>query len=87
MAQAAHGALEAGIKFGSKNPSEPASIIIIGVKNQNQLEKAFKYLQENGIKAEMFFEPSWDYGNTSFGTEPIGEENRHFFKRYQLWKP
>jgi hypothetical protein len=87
MAQAAHGALEAGIKFGSKDLSEPASIIIIGVKNQSQLEKAFKHLQENGIKAEMFFEPSWEYGNTAFGTEPIGEDLRHHLRRYQLWKP
>lgn len=87
MAQAAHGALEAGIKFGSYNSSEPASIIIIGVKNQYQLEKARAKLEESGIKTEMFFEPSWDYGNTSFGTEPISEDRRHFFKGYQLWKP
>lgn len=86
MVQAAHGALEAGKAFPVPT-SEPSSLIVIGVKNITELEKAREYLTENFIKSEIFFEPSWDYGHTSFGTEPICEDQRHVLKRYQLWKP
>lgn len=86
MAQACHGALEAGKAF-PQDRNHTDSIIVIGVKNQKELLKSHKYLEEHGIKTIMFWEPSWDYGETSFGTNPIAEENRHIFRRFQLWKP
>lgn len=86
MVQAAHAALEAGIKY-PHIVEEPSSLLVIGVKNQYQLEKAQKQIEQAGIKTEMFFEPSWDYGNTAFGTEAVVEDQRHFFRRYNLWKP
>jgi len=86
MVQAAHGALEAGIKFPYKT-AEPSSLIMIGVKNQAALEKAEAYLNSLGIETAMFFEPSWEYGNTSFGTRPLLEDERQHLRKYQLWKP
>jgi hypothetical protein len=86
IAQACHGALESGKVFNTVQ-CDPDSLIVIGVKNQNELLKAQKRLEENGIKTVGFWEPDWDYGWTSFGTMPLGEEHRHFLKRHQLWKP
>lgn len=86
MVQAAHGALEAGKAFPVAT-SEPSSLLVLQVKDLNELEKARRHISDCGIKTEIFFEPSWDYGNTSFGTEPILNEQRHFLKGYQLWKP
>lgn len=85
MVQAAHAALEAGIKFG-KVSVEPASVIILQVPNKEKLEEAMKYTIESGISCEMFYEPDWDYGNTAFGTEPITFDRRKIFKKYKLWK-
>lgn len=85
MAQACHGAYEAG-KWLSDDRVTPDSMIVIGVKNQRELDKAQARLEAVGIKTQMFFEPDWEYGNTAFGTEPIGEELRVHLKRYQLWK-
>ncbi len=86
MVQAAHGALEAGKAFPVVT-AEPSSLLVIGVKDVKELEKAREYLTGHGIESEIFFEPSWDYGHTSFGTEPVFESQRHLLKRFQLWKP
>lgn len=84
IVQASHAALEAGIKFGTKS-NTPNSLIVIGVKNKTQLEKAYAHISSR-FKTEMFFEPSWNYGFTAFATEPIQESDRVEFKKYQLWR-
>lgn len=87
IAQACHGALEAGRKFPSHS-SSTNSIIVIGVKTQKELDAAQARLTSIGIKTEMFYEPDFGpYGNTSFGTEPVSEDQRTVFRRFQLWKP
>lgn len=86
MVQSNHAALEAGIFFGDKEQDEPSSLIVIAVKNQAKLEKAMKDVEAKGIKLIPFEEPSWDYGLTAFGTEPLTQEERVLLKRYQLWK-
>lgn len=86
IVQAGHAALEAGIYLGDRNQSEPSSLVVIGVKNQYQLEKAIKDLETKGIKTISFFEPSWDYGLTAFGTEPLTQDQRILLRRYQLWR-
>lgn len=86
MAQACHGALESGKVFNEKPSCDPNSLIVIGVKSQEELLKAQYKLEQHGIKTVAFWEPDWDYGLTSFGTEPLSEDMRHHLRRYQLWK-
>lgn len=86
MAQACHGALEAG-KLFPEDRGDTDSIIILGVKNKGQLEKAIAKLQEQGIEFAQFHEPDWDYGLTSIGTRPLKESERHIMKGYRLWNP
>lgn len=85
MVQAAHAALEAGIKFG-KLSVDPASIIILQIPNKEKLQVALDRTIEHGIACETFFEPDWDHGFTAFATEPITEDKRKTFKKYKLWK-
>ena len=64
IVQASHAALQAGLKF--TNPSdEPNSLIVIGIRNKEQLLKAMSFLEKNNIAYESFSEPSWDYGLTA----------------------
>ncbi len=86
MAQACHGALEAG-KLFPEDRGNIDSIIVLGVKNKAQLEKAIAKLQDQGIEHAQFFEPDWDYGLTSIGTRPLKEQERHIMKGYRLWNP
>ena len=86
MAQACHGALEAG-KVWNEVKCDPDSLIVIGVKNQDQLLKAQRKIEAAGIKTVGFWEPDWDYGWTAFGTEPLSQEQRIHMKSFQLWNP
>lgn len=83
--QSAHAALEAGIKFDKPLHPEPSSLIILAFKNKQKLEKALEYVKNTGIRSIEFHESSWNYGLTSFATEPVSEEQKLLFKKYQLW--
>lgn len=85
IVQSNHAAYEAGIFLGDKEQAEPASLIVIAVKNKAKLEKAMLDLQSKGINLIPFEEPAWDYGLTAFGTEPLTQDRRILLKRYQLW--
>lgn len=87
MAQACHGALETGKRFHETQMCSPDSIIILQVKNQEELRNAQDIVEKAGIKTVAFFEPDWDYGFTSFGTEPITQDMRHHLRKFRLWKP
>lgn len=86
MVQSNHAALEAGIYLGDKDQLEPSSLVVLAVKNQKQLEKVLIDLSSKGIKHTPFIEPSWDYGLTAIGTEPLNQEQRKLLRRYQVWK-
>lgn len=90
--QASHAALEIGLHFGQHHTlSQTASIVLIAVKNEYQLLKAQKYVEEHGIHTEIFYEPDdnlgYPPGYTAFASEPVEVEKRSAFRRFQLWKP
>ena len=86
VAQACHGALEAGIEFSNILRAYPDSIVVLGVKDKHELLKAALLLDKHEIRFKMFFEPSWDYGYTSIGTEPIDTDVRKYLRKFKLWK-
>lgn len=89
IVQVAHAALESGIHLNHPTRKEdPSSLIVLQVKDQKELEKAFDKMSKNeaGIDLIKFFEPSWDYGFTSFATSPVKVEDRLLFKKYRLFK-
>lgn len=84
--QAAHAAHEAGILFGDVDQTEPSSIVLIGVKNKSQLEKALAHTTANGFKTVEFHEPDFDMGFSAFATSGVVESQKHLFKKFQLWR-
>ena len=90
--QAAHAALEAGLKAGQsgKKFDETTSIILLEAKSEEKLLNAHERIKGLGIDCSLFFEPDDGLGYepsfTSFATEPITAEHRQHFKKYRLYK-
>lgn len=84
LVQASHASHESGLYH---SPTKIiSSVIIFGTKNKEELESLFnKYNQT--IQCFPFFEPYKNIGLTAFATMPIGEDLRHLFKEFKLWKP
>lgn len=76
--------IEATKAFEIERLSDHPSVIILSAKNENRLHRVRKYLIDNGIRHVHFYEP--DIGNelTALATEPIFEDRRPLFKKYQL---
>jgi len=88
MAQACHGSLESGNRFPNPSGNDPSFIVVIGVPDVHGLDAALLCADKAGIRTALFFEPDWDYGYTSFGTEPISKDRgNRAFRRFDLWKP
>ncbi len=88
MAQACHAALEAGKEFPDII-DEPDSLIVLQVENQEELNRAADLLHKNGVGLVKFWEPEprWNYGYTSFATEPMKHDQRGILNGYKLWTP
>jgi hypothetical protein len=84
--QACHAALECGIFYNIENKYSiinSDTLVLIGVKNEKELDDAFTYSINNQILATMFVEPDLEYSNTAFATVPITEDKRIIFENYR----
>lgn len=84
IVQAAHATHQAGIKFG--DTELPTHFVLIGVKDQKQLQKTAMYLSQHGIEHEMFNEPDYDTGYTAIATKPLYGEQRAPLRKYNILK-
>lgn len=78
--QAAHAVYEAA---SLRNPeSEHPHFVLLGIRNVQKLEQALDKIKESGIALKAFYEP--DIGNqlTAFATEPVSEDKKHLFKKF-----
>lgn len=83
IVQSCHAALELGLN--DKNSyKEPSSIVLIQIPNQESLLIELEKFKSLGLNCVSFYEPYQDIGVTSFATI-VTEENRHLFKKYNLW--
>jgi hypothetical protein len=55
---------------------------LFGIKNEQELDKALKQIHQNGILVVPFFESDRNGEMTAFATQPIFENQRHLFRRY-----
>ena len=78
--QSCHASIEAARKFSSS--IEHPSIVLLGIRDQRELERALNRTQSSGIRVSPFYEADRDGELTSFATEPIFEQQRSFFSRY-----
>ncbi|RDJ35069.1 MAG: hypothetical protein DWQ19_09545 [Crenarchaeota archaeon] len=82
--QSSHAAIETA-RFISPHVEHP-SVIICALDNEEKLQKHLDKLRAQGVICRPFYES--DLGNelTAFSTEPIPENKKHIFRRYQLLK-
>lgn len=80
VVQACHAVIEASSLI-SDDLDHP-HLVCLGIRNEEHLQKALNRLQKEGVTCRPFIEP--DRGNelTAFATEPIFEDRRPLFRRY-----
>ena len=83
MAQLAHASIEAGAAF--KQPDDTPYAYIMGVENENSLLEVSERLSTRGIAYKLFFEPDFPRGYTALVTEPLENNQRKIFKKYNLY--
>jgi hypothetical protein len=59
---------------------------MLSIANEEKLLMIKDELDERGIQSYMFFEPDYNMGYTAICTEPIYNDDRKYFKKFQLWK-
>lgn len=85
IVQSNHATFELGLKL-SRKYAVPPSIVLIQIRDEKELLKAYEKILSHNIHCEMFHEPYQQTGATSFATEPITQNQRSLFSKYQLWK-
>lgn len=87
IVQTAHSAFHAGEQYGTGVPKAIPSLILLEVKNQEELIALSQKLDANEIGYNMFFEPDDDFGYTSLTTMPLNQHSRKLFSNLRLWRP
>jgi hypothetical protein len=86
VVQASHACIEATKAFLNDNLEHP-HLVVLGVKDENQLKKSAHKLDLAGIQYRLFIEPDRNGEATALTTEVItSDEQRHLFRNYQLLK-
>ena len=62
------------------------SMVVLGVKNETQLQKVQDKMNQHGIEFRSFYEPLFDNSLTAISSVPLSEDQRKIFKNYQLLK-
>ena len=68
------------------SPQAHPSVIVLGVKNQFQLNKFIEYAQSISLKVESFREPDRDNELTAAAVFPVSEAQKSLFSKFQLLK-
>ena len=84
--QSVHSVIEASKVFDLKSLPDHPSVIIIGIKSEQKLQQVRKYLVDNDVRHVHFYEPDLNNELTSIATEPIFEDRRKLFRKFQLLK-
>ena len=80
VVQASHAAYEAA-SYHTPDLDHP-HFVVLGIRDERELQRALRRTQSSGIKIKPFYEADRDGELTAFATEPIFENNRDFFSRY-----
>ena len=87
LVQSAHAALELGFQLPpEKKPDKTSFLILLDADNQDHLNEIARYLDDRDIEFHKFFEPDYDMGYTAICTEPLSQDKRKYFKKFNLWK-
>lgn len=62
---------------------------LLEVKNEQELMRAYSWIESCGINCHMFYEPDYETGYTAVASEPIpwdDVESRKVFDRFRMYK-
>lgn len=84
--QSCHAAIEATRAFAPGQDQEHPHLVLLSVKNEDELLKAYERLQHYGIQVAKFQEPDRNNETTAIATAPIpgDSEQRRLFRNYKL---
>lgn len=84
--QSCHAAIEATRRFTPGQDEVHPHLVLIGVKNENDLLKAYERLQYHGISITKFEEPDKNNEVTAISTAPIPQDSaqRRLLRNYKL---
>ena len=82
--QSIHASIEATKRF--PQPSETVFVVLCSVKNEIKLRNSLDFIRSRGIKCASFEEPDLDNQLTAIATEPVYQDKRHIFRKFQILK-
>lgn len=82
VVQSSHACIEAAKSF-LVNEEEHPHLVVLGIKDEQQLYNSAKKLDQTGIRYRIFIEPDRNGEATSLATEPISGEQRRLFRSYR----
>ena len=84
MVQAIHAAASATAEFGGL--TSDTRLVLLSVRNQDELQHLACQLNEKSIPFHMFHEPDYGVGFSALATPPDTMKNRKAFKKLSLWR-
>lgn len=82
VVQSVHAAIEASKHF--PQPNSCPNVVILGVKNENELNVCQREIREKGINFTTFREPDINDEMTALATEVVSKEKKKHFRKYKL---
>lgn len=82
ICQVAHASADAGRLFAI--PAD-CNLVLLQVKNKEQLEKLALKLTEIELQHTVQDEPDDEMGHTALATCVVSEEQRRLFRKFRLW--
>ncbi len=84
--QAAHAALEAGIRLPQDPAAEPSHLVLCGVASEAHLIFERDRLTRAGILTYTFTEPDRANQATAVATQPLAGDDRRPCRRLTMWR-
>jgi len=82
VVQSSHACLEIGKSFLPDGLEHPR-LVVLSIKDEQQLYNSAKKLDKAGIRYRIFTEPDLGGSATAIATEPIFGEKRRLFRSYR----
>ncbi len=81
IVQSCHSSMKAGEYFGNSD----CALVLLQIKNVNDLHEVKKLCIHSDIDYVEFIEPDDNMGLTSIATKPINKNKGKVFSSYKLW--
>ena len=83
VVQVAHSVIELARNSLIPSDVDHPYVVVLALKNEEQLLNAFRRISGFGIKCKPFYESDLDGQMTAFATAPVSGNSRRYFQKYQ----